>query len=158
NSQHEGEIESTLSEEKPSPNPEVATSQKGLRWDGVSRLKGTKEPADLHRVADNASLDRAKRAEAIFSLFANYLRLPQGAADVGESLKAEKWLNEASLQGVYVLGGWVPVEMTFEDTVFCLRLFPNKAGWSDWVIYFRLSGGSGRTEDEGRAFLRGTRD
>jgi hypothetical protein len=144
------------SERKQPANSEVVPRQEGLRWDGVSRLKGNKAPADLHRVADSASLDRAKRAEAIFSLFVKQLKIPQGAAEVGAALKGEKWLTDVSLEGVYRLAGWIPVEWTFEGTVFCLRLFPDKARWSDWVIYFRLSGGSGQTADEARAFLRGT--
>jgi hypothetical protein len=41
--------------------------------------------------------------------------------------------------------------------VFCLHLFPDEEGWSDWVIYFRLSGGSGRAADEALKFLRGTK-
>ncbi len=116
----------------------------GIRWDGVSRLKGNTPSADLRKVADNDSFAREKRAEAIFSLFVNHLKLSQGAAKVGETLKAEKWLNDSSLERLSVLIGWLPVKMTFEDTVFCLRLFPDKKGWSDWVIYFRLSGRSNR--------------
>ena len=70
----------------------ASTPQEALRWDRVSRLKGNTASADLQGVADNSSLTREKRAEAIFSLFVNQLKLPQGAAEVGEALKGEKWL------------------------------------------------------------------
>jgi len=154
--QHEGENDKSLSKRKQLTNREVRPQQEGIRWDGVSRLKGNTPSADLRKVADNDSFAREKRAEAIFSLFVNHLKLSQGAAKVGETLKAEKWLNDSSLERLSVLIGWLPVKMTFEDTVFCLRLFPDKKGWSDWVIYFRLSGR--RTAEEARAFLLGAKD
>jgi hypothetical protein len=124
-------------------------------WDGVSRLKSAATLAELHQIADDATVEREKRAEAIFSLFANHVKLPQGAAALSEIVKCKNWLNDTNLYGVYMVAGMIPVELTFEDTVFCLHLFPVKKDWSDWVIYFRLSGGSGRTADEARAFLRG---
>ena len=37
---------------------------------------------------------------------------------------------------------------------FILRLFPDAAGWSDWVIIFDLPGA--RTREEALAFLSGT--
>ena len=63
-------------------------------------------------------------------------------------------MNDASLKEVIAVAGYIPVE--FEGAVFCLRLFPREDGWSDWVIYFRLSGGDNPTADDAGAFLRGT--
>ena len=65
------------------------------------------------------------------------------------------WLASARLEGVYALGGWIPVELTRTDTVFCLKLFPTEKGWSEWVIYFRLSGGHQRPVTDAEAFLSG---
>src|SRR5262245_26124152 len=150
--------DSTPSKGKQAPNAQEASEEPSIRWDRVSRLKSTTAPADLHKVVNNALLSREKRAEAIFSLFANHVKVPERAAAVGKVLSAETWLRHASVDGVYAIGGWVPVEVTFEDTIFCLRLFPDKEGWSEWVIYFRLSGGSGRTADDAVRFLRGAED
>jgi len=121
------------------------------------QLKRNDAAAGLRRTANDKAAPREKRAEAIFALFAEHLKPPQDAAAVGKVLAGDAWLKDINLYGVYVLGGWIPVAMTFEDTVFCLHLFPDAKGHSDWVIYFRLSGGSGRTADEALQFLRGTK-
>jgi len=139
----------------------VAGAQKGAspgepRWDGVSQLKGKTKRSDLQRIAKDSTAAREKRAEAIFSLLANHTKLPQDASSLGKLLNGKNWLHNTNLYGVYGLGGWIPVDLAFKDTVFCLHLFPDKKGWSDWVIYFRLSGGSGRSAEDGRAFLLGT--
>jgi hypothetical protein len=143
------------------PNPkseDAATLPTGPRWNGSSRLKSNTTAEDMRRRADDSSAAREKRAEAIFALFANHIKVPQGAADVAKVLAEATWLKDADLFGCYMLAGQVPVEWTLEDTVFCLHLFPRKNESPDWVIYFRLSGGSGRTIDEARAFLRGADD
>jgi len=135
-------------------NPAVTLGKPVSRPGGVGRLNSEATPLELHRIANNASVAREERAAAIFSLFAKYLQPPVGAAAVAKVLNGEKWLNEASLEVVDRVAGWVPVKMNFGDSVFCLYLFPRRDGWSDCVIYFRLSGPC-RTVDEARAFLRG---
>jgi len=111
--------------------------------------------ADLNRIANDGSVIREKRAEAIFSLFANYVKMPGTAAMAGNVFGSEKWMKDASLTEVTFIGGYVPLELNLEDAIFCLRLFPDKDGWSDWVIYFRMSGGVTPSPDEVGAFLRG---
>ncbi len=70
-------------------------------------------------------------------------------------LSPATWLVECRLDGVYALGGKIPVEMGLTETAFCLRLFPNSEGWSEWVIYFTLPGGRGRPVSDAREFLAG---
>jgi hypothetical protein len=124
-----------------------------------SRVKSSAPPAALHLIANDPSATREKRAEAVFALFANHLKPPQGAAEVGKLLSGEKWLKEAKLIGVYVLGGLIPVNCRFEeDTAFVLQLFPEKKDGNVWPIYFALSGGSERPEREAWKFLRGDKD
>jgi hypothetical protein len=69
-------------------------------------------------------------------------------------LNPARWLEDSRLEGVYALGGWIPVDLGVDDTVFCIRLFPDQRGWSEWVIYFRLSGGDHQSTDTARAFLK----
>jgi hypothetical protein len=126
-------------------------------WNEVSRLKSTATIAQLNRVADDASLARETRAEAIFSLFANNVKPPGGAVAMSEIFRCNNWLSDTNLEGVYIVTGWVPIDWTFSDTAFCLRLFPDKEGLSQWTIYFSLSG-SCRTAEEARAFLRRAQD
>ena len=97
----------------------------GLRWDGVSRLKSEATPAELQRVANDPSVPRDKRAEAIFSLFANHVKVPQGAAEVGKALNSENWLNDSTVHGLSMISGpGPPVEIQSEETIFYLHLFP----------------------------------
>ncbi|MBC8877247.1 MAG: hypothetical protein H8E44_48075 [Planctomycetes bacterium] len=77
---------------------------------------------------------------------------------VAATLKDTSWLGEINLYGVHSLHGKVPVEWAETDTVFCLHLFPDESGRSDWVIYLRLSGKSGRPKEEALAFLKGEPD
>jgi hypothetical protein len=119
----------------------------------VSRSASKASAADLRKVADDRRADRAARAAAVFSLFANHLRPPRGAAAAGEVLGDAKWLDDAKFHRVLVVAGLVPVEFPGKGPVYCLYVFPMEDGWSDWVIYLRLSGDW--KEDDLRAFLRG---
>lgn len=127
----------------------------GLRWDRTSQLREKTSAAELRTVADDGTLDRRQRARSVFALFANYLRPPQAVEGMRTILGHPSWPAKARLDGVYALAGWIPVELTTKDTVFCLRLFPNQTGWSEWVVYFRLSGGRDRPVTDAEAFLSG---
>ncbi|HJZ90907.1 MAG TPA: hypothetical protein VKE40_08545, partial [Gemmataceae bacterium] len=116
----------------------------------VSRLPA----ADLRNAADDPKVDRADRAAAVFALFANHLKPPCGSATAGAALGDAGWLASANLYEVRTVMGMIPVEFGGGATVFCLHVLPIKDGWSDWVIYLRLSG-DGRTTDDARKFLRG---
>src|SRR5262249_20283594 len=130
--------------------------KEGLRWDGVSSLKCETNATELQRIANDVSLPREKRAEAIFSLFANYVKLPQGAALVGKVLKCEEWLSGCILSGItFHSGPPLPVKVGPRHSVFCLQLFQSGTDSRHWVIYLRLSGGPNRKGEEARAFLQG---
>ncbi len=111
--------------------------------------------AVLNARANSSTNNQAERASAVFTLFAHHIRLGSSAADVHQALTDTAWLQESHLYGVRILGGWIPVEMTFEDTVFCIHLFPDDSAkeWSPWVIYFRLSGQL--RDEDALAFLKG---
>ena len=132
-----------------------------ISWNGRSILPRGESVASLNIIANDFGRSRADRARAIFTLFAYHMQPGFSAVQVHGVLTDTNWMGDVNLYGVYALGGWVPVEMTFEDTVFCLHLFPVDADkhWSPWVIYFRLSGttpeGPGRPAEEALAFLHG---
>jgi len=123
--------------------------------EATSRAASKTPAKDLRKVADDPQADRAKRVKAVFALFANHLKPPCGPAAAGGVLEDAKWLTTARLYPFHVLGGWVPVEFGGDATVYSLHVFPIKDGWSDSVIYVRLTGGSGQSADDLRAFLRG---
>lgn len=142
---------------------EVATDETSddgdfaLKWNGVSRLPIGATVKELNQIANDRSADRKRRADAIFTLFAYHLR-PSSGRQVAATLKDVSWLGEVNLYGVYLLHGKVPVEWAETDTVFCLHLFPDESGRSDWVMYLRLGGKSGRSKEEALAFLKGEPD
>jgi hypothetical protein len=108
-------------------------------------------------VANDRKADRQTRCRAIFALFANRVRNGMTAAQIHTALMDPNWLGDINLYGVYALGGMVPVNISApQSTVFCLHLFPDKKGWSEWVIYFRLHGKSGLTRRQGLSFLQST--
>ena len=125
-------------------------------WDDVSSLKSEATASELQGIANDASMPRDKRAKAIFSLFANYVKLPQGAAAVGKVLKCEEWRSGCMISGItFHSGPSLPVKMGPRHSVFSLRLFPSGTDSKHWVIYLRLSGGPNRKDGEARAFLQG---
>lgn len=98
----------------------------------------------------------ASRARKIFARFKNHVRIGMPSAAIAKALASSTWLKKTNLYGVYVLGGMVPVNISAPNsTVFCLHLFPNSKGWSPYVVYFRLSGKSGLTKQQGYAYLGG---
>jgi hypothetical protein len=112
-------------------------------------------PAALRRVADDPRANRSDRAAAVFALFGDHLAPPCQSSTAGRALGEAGWLEAATLDPIQVLAGWIPVEFGFDDSVYCLRLFPRPDGWSEWVIYLGLSGAPDHPEEVVRAFLRG---
>jgi len=126
-----------------------------LRWNGTSRLKSDVAAADMQRVANDRLVGRKERAEAVFSLFANHVKLPAKGSTVGDVLAADEWLDDSELEHVTSVIGLVPVRWNPDQGLYRLYLFPDGTGRSGWVIYFVLSSGSDRTANEVREFLRG---
>ena len=111
--------------------------------------------AFLTSLANDPSNSQEVRARAVFTLFGRHIQPGSSASEVHDVLTDTAWLKENNLKGVRILGGWVPVEFTAEDTIFSIALFPadSAGGWSPWVIYLRLSGHI--QDEEALKFLRG---
>jgi hypothetical protein len=115
-------------------------------------------PGDkLNRVANDAKANRADRAAAVFALFKGHIKPGDGLGQVRRVLRSVGWVEEAKLYYFAVLGGWIPVDMNFEDRTYSLHLFADNEGHSEWVIYFQLAGKSewGKWNEDGLAFLQG---
>ena len=145
-----------------------------LSWNAVTTLKTDATIAALNAQANNAATNETERSKAIFALFANYIKPGQTAAEVHRVLTDTAWVKGAQLFRMGDLAGSTFIEMTTEDSVFCLGLFPHKKKWSDWPsasaapqgvmaetapethwwLYLRLSGSQLQNEDA-LAFLRG---
>jgi hypothetical protein len=109
NSQQEEPQGSTGSNGQQAASPTNAREVPARPRDNVSRLKSTAALEDLHGVANNASLSREQRAEAVFSLFANHLKLPERPQAMGRVLAGDKWLSDSGLQSASKVAGWLPV-------------------------------------------------
>ena len=120
----------------------------------VSWSASNTSAADLRKTADDPRADRASRAAAVFALFANYMKPRCSATKAGEALGDAKWLTHSDLNQLPGIAGLIPVDFGGDGTVYCLYLFSDRDGGSDWVIYLRLSGRD-HTEDDLRTFLRG---
>jgi hypothetical protein len=128
----------------------------GPKWNGVSQLRADIPVERLRAIAEDKSAERRTRAKAVFSLFANYLWPPKDSSNVGAVLGTAPWLTESRLDPIQGVGGLVPLETIFDGTAFVLRLFSDKNGWSDWVIYLRLSGADAQSAVDGKSFLSGS--
>jgi hypothetical protein len=126
-----------------------------LPRNSISRLKSKAPLKQLRHLADDPSVPPEKRAKAIFTMFARFLRPPQTAASLHRILGKAKWLKKATVYRVWTIRALVPIEMTLESTVFMILPFPKPKAASDWVLYMRLSGGEERSAKEARAFLQG---
>ena len=123
-------------------------------WIGSSVLP-KKDSAVLLACANDATRTQADRASAVLTFFAHYVHPGSSAVDIHQVFTDTAWLRDTRLYAFRDLLGMIPVQMTDEDTVFCIHLFPvsPEKDWSPWVIYFRLSGKL--RDEEAFEFLRG---
>lgn len=132
-------------------------------WPAVAGLKsqGTPEPgprAALIRTANNPAASRDERAAAVFSLFRGYAKPGSGTEAVRDALEPAEWVREARLDPIVVVGGYVPLRWGIGDRAYCLPLFVDEQGKTDWWIYFALAGPEAYSAADGLAFLLGTGD
>jgi len=126
------------------------------RWDGSSLLQTKVPAAELRKIAANRSLSKEERGKAIASLFANYLRPPQNAQNVGAILGDAPWLAESRLESVHFFTGIWLIDIQAKGTIFVLDFPSDLTGGRRYHIDFRLSGqDTWLTSDDARAFLTG---
>ncbi len=111
----------------------------------------------LNRVANDSTVNRAERAAAVFALFQQFIKPGDSLRQVRSVLRNTAWVGEAHLSYFLMLSGWIPVDMNFKDRTYCLQLFADNQGNSEWVIYFQLAGDSefNKWDEDGIAFLCG---
>lgn len=141
-----------------------------LTWTGCEHLPPPPSPYSstilppvqdataLNVRANDLNASQEERARAIFAIFAHQLRPGASAADVRRVLANPAWVSQTHLYAADELSGWIPLELTAEDTVFAVHLFPGSSlpRQSPWVIYLRLTGKFLQYEDA-VAFLKGER-
>jgi len=114
----------------------------------ISSYQSTQSIADLNRIANSRDLEVKQRAEAVFSLFANHVRIAE-VRRMNEVFIDSSWFAEANLNPVSWLSGWLPIRMgDGKSTLFTWGLFPTSDGPA-WGILFRLSGGGNLSREQG---------
>jgi hypothetical protein len=93
-----------------------------------------------NELASDPSQDRRSRALSIYYLFRIHIRPGFKSADCRRIMGQAKWLDEVNIQPVRAMGSYLPVDRPAGCSAFSMAVFPDRKGWSDWFIYFTLSG------------------
>jgi hypothetical protein len=98
----------------------------------------------LNKRVGDKKLDRNARCGAVFELFEKHLAPGATPSKARGVLTERSWIVVDN--PVRVVGGSIPVELNFKDSVFVVHCLAkpepklDNALWSDWVIYGRVSG------------------
>ena len=111
----------------------------------------------LNERANDPCLTQEQRMHAVFELFHTYIKPGFTSREVHAVLTDTRWLNKSKIHLFTVLAGEIPIELTDKDSTYSLVLFP-ASDKDNWVVYFRLSGGSMRPESQALGFLKGEMD
>jgi hypothetical protein len=109
--------------------------------DAIGRLGPVTEPAGFWAAlanSDNHSL--IQRRHYVLQLFRRHIRPGMRLSTLALMLDDPQWLNPEDLEVIEDLGGSIPVQMTAGDTVFKLRVMPNRGLPDVWAVYFRVAG------------------
>jgi hypothetical protein len=117
----------------------------------------TGEAYDSHEallaIAGDAGQTADARGEAVFRLFANYLRPNADAARVREVFGDCDWVAEAQVETCDYHGSPShPLRTREAGSLFAFDLFVPKGKCSDWIIYVRFSGYNHSPEEVRRFF------
>jgi hypothetical protein len=114
--------------------------------------------AALNARANDSNNSQEDRARAIFTLFAYHVHLGASATDIRRVFPNPAWVQQTHLYSGDLLTGWIPLDITPDESVFAIHLFPTGTDerWSPWIVYVRLTGRFLQYEDA-VAFLRGER-
>ena len=92
----------------------------------------------LNRVLQSENASRAAKCDAIFELFADYVR-PNADNDFSRIFLDQTWIGLARIDVVLVVGGVVPIDWNPNtETLYTIVLFAKETGGSDRVIYLIL--------------------
>lgn len=131
-----------------------------MEWHDTSLLRSNEFSEDtipaLNETANSTSNTQEDRGRAIFTLFGRYLQPGCSSSELRQVLTDVGWLKDSELQRLGTWSGWIPISYPFEDTEFCLCLFPTGPDKraNEWHVYFRLTGQQEKAD--ALRFLRGS--
>jgi hypothetical protein len=93
-------------------------------------------------IANDDRFSPDHRRRAVFELMRRHVRIPVTVEALAGILDRPTWLHEEDVTVIDRLGGKIPVEFTFDDTVLVVGVFPNVGDTrlSRWSIYLRVQG------------------
>jgi hypothetical protein len=92
----------------------------------------------LNRVLQSEKASGAAKCDAIFELFADFVR-PNADNDFSAVFLDHTWIGIARIDVVRVVAGVIPIAWNPNtETLYYVALFPNKTGWSNRGIYLTL--------------------
>ena len=115
----------------------------------IARLPARPESHEVWTaIANDGGYRAMHRRRAIVALFRRHATPLMTVGALAELLDGAPWVREGDLTIVDVLGGKIPVQWTFEDTVcqLDLRLGEKTGDEPPWSIYLRIAGNSNDAE------------
>jgi hypothetical protein len=77
-------------------------------------------------IANNEKLETWRRGLAIHLLFERHAAKDITLGKLAEVMNKPMWMKDEDVSRITYLGGWIPLEMTPGDTMFCIVVFPNQ--------------------------------
>lgn len=116
-----------------------ATSDADL-LQAISRFGRVSEnPGFWTTIANDESYTALHRSRCVFALFRRHGNHCSGLRQLGNVLAPANWLLEDSILRVENVIGWVPVDVTFGDTIFRIEL-PHASKDKAASVYIRIAG------------------
>ena len=114
--------------------------------DAIEQLpRVTEDPTFWSRIANDTGFSRDHRRACILELFRRHVKRRAELKDVANVLNNPSWLAKEQIHFFGPLAGFVPVTLTFDDSVFSIVILPEPNGDAS-AVYLRIKGKL--TEDE----------
>jgi len=109
--------------------------------DAVGRLGAVTEPSSFWAdLANRADRSPNQRRLYVLQLFRRHVSAGMSLSELAQILNKPAWLSDETFEVVEDLGGTIPVRLTEDNTVFVLRLIPDRETSEIWAIYVSVTG------------------
>lgn len=108
----------------------------------IEKLGGKKEaPKFWTDIAANEGYSRFHRRHSVFQLFYRHVTPGMTLSHLVPILQSPEWLANRNIAAVADLGGYIPVRLSFDNTVLTLDIIPDLSLSSDhWYVYIGVVG------------------
>ena len=107
----------------------------------IQQLGAPEEPPRFWiDIANSNEYSTRHRRYAVVQLFTRHVKPGMMLSEFARILNGSKWLDDKDIRVVEDLSGYIPVNLTFDNTVFVLRVLPDLLPAEYWAIYLSVSG------------------